>query len=59
MEPVALPFLGFEAGEEEFPGVHQSGEDFVAVAGNEAEFFPAIGEDEDGEFVMWVARLAA
>jgi len=59
MEPVALPFLGLKAGEEEFPGIHQPGEDFISVAGNEAEFFPAFGEDEDCEFVMRVSRFAA
>ena len=59
MEPVALPFLGLKAGEKEFPGGHQAGEDFIAVAGNETEFSPAFGEDENGEFVMWVAWFAS
>lgn len=42
-QPVAVPFLGFEAGEEEFPCVHEASEDFVAVTWDVAEFFSPSG----------------
>ncbi len=45
LNPVAVPALGFEAGEEKFAGIHQARRDLIPVARKVAEFFTTSGKD--------------
>ena len=57
-EPIVAPGLGFQFAEEEFPGVHESGEDGIVGSGDVAEVVSCRGEDHDGEGIVGIGGLA-